>query len=158
MQPRSYKSHGSLKRTTIGDQTVFTLEFSLEDLHKLLGLQASSHEPLDNRQMYWNCSCRGHTSWLHIGFILRVLSTGHLQVLYSDHLLGATVLILCIYMRPVACQVDYYQATQAIQSILCCAYITTTVVIFIKMKTSSRSAHSHRLAAQIKRGRPGKRH
>jgi hypothetical protein len=36
--------------------------------------------------------------------------------------------ILSIYMGPVAHQVDYYQA---IQSILCCAYITTITVIFI---------------------------
>src|SRR5277367_5217570 len=38
---------------------------------------------------------------------------------------------LCIYMGPVARQVEYHQATQAIQSILCCAYITTFIVIFI---------------------------
>jgi hypothetical protein len=36
---------------------------------------------------------------------------------------------LCIYMGPVACQVEYNQAYQAIQSILCCAYITTIIVI-----------------------------
>ena len=86
------------------------------------------HDDLSSRlSICWSCSCRGHTSWLHIGFILRVLSKGHLRVLYSDHLLGATVLILSIYMGPVARQVDH----QAIQSILCCAYITTIVVIFI---------------------------
>jgi hypothetical protein len=32
-------------------------------------------------------------------------------------------------MGPVARQVDYHQAHQAIQSILCCAYITTIIVI-----------------------------
>ena len=38
---------------------------------------------------------------------------------------------LCIYIGPAASQVEYHQATQAIQSILCCAYITTISVIFI---------------------------
>jgi hypothetical protein len=38
---------------------------------------------------------------------------------------------LCIYMGPVARQVEHHQATQAIQSILCCAYVTTFIVIFI---------------------------
>jgi hypothetical protein len=39
---------------------------------------------------------------------------------YSGNLLGTTVLIiLSIYMGPVARQVDYYQA---IHSIICCAY------------------------------------
>jgi hypothetical protein len=50
----------------------------------------------------WNYSCRGYSSRLRIGFILRVLFTGPLRALYSDHLLGTTVLILSIYMRPVA--------------------------------------------------------
>jgi len=67
------------------------------------------------------------------GFSLRVLFTGSLygfsfRVLYSDNLFGTIVLILYIYMGLVARQVDH----QAIQSILCCAYITTITVIFIK--------------------------
>jgi hypothetical protein len=53
--------------------------------------------------MCWNYSCRDYSSRLHIGFILRVLFTGPLWALYSDHLLGTTVLILSIYMRQVAC-------------------------------------------------------
>jgi ABC-type cobalamin transport system permease subunit len=66
----------------------------------------------------------------HTGFILRVLFTGSLvRPYYSGYLLGATVLIiLSIYMGPVDPQVDYYYS---IQSILCCAYITTLLVIFI---------------------------
>jgi hypothetical protein len=103
----------------------------------------------------WNCSCRGHTSWLHNGtilrdystgslygfsprvlstgslhgFSLRVLSTGSLFGLFFGLFLGTTVLIiLSIYMGPVDPQVDHHQA---IQSILCCAYITTSPVIFI---------------------------
>jgi hypothetical protein len=36
---------------------------------------------------------------------------------------------MCIYIGPAARQVDHPQATEAIQSILCCAYITTTIVI-----------------------------
>jgi hypothetical protein len=39
---------------------------------------------------------------------------------------------LCIYIGPAARQVDYHQAYQAIQSILCCAYITTIIVISSK--------------------------
>jgi hypothetical protein len=90
----------------------------------------------------WNCSCRGHTSWLHngsilrvystgslYGFSLRVLSTGSLFGLFFGLFIGTTVLIiLSIYMGPVDPQVDHHQA---IQSILCCAYITTLPVIFI---------------------------
>jgi hypothetical protein len=69
------------------------------------------------------------TGSLH-GFSLRVLSTGSLFGLFFGLFLGTTVLIiLSIYMGPVDPQVDYHQA---IQSILCCAYITTIIVIFIK--------------------------
>jgi hypothetical protein len=90
----------------------------------------------------WNCSSCGHTSWLHNRSIIqvystgslyrfspRVLSTGSLFGLFFGLFLGTTVLIiLSIYIRPVDPQVDYYWA---IQSILCCAYITTIIVIFI---------------------------
>jgi hypothetical protein len=63
----------------------------------------------------------GYTSGLLYGFSLRVL--------YSGNLFGTTILIiLFIYMGPVARQIDYHQA---IQSILCCAYITILLVIFI---------------------------
>lgn len=31
--------HGCLKRTQIGNEIIFNLEFSLEDLHELLALQ-----------------------------------------------------------------------------------------------------------------------
>jgi hypothetical protein len=65
----------------------------------------------------WNCSCRGHTSWLHIGFTLRVLFTGSLygfilRVLYSVPLLGQLIRNYCThilskYMGPVALQVDH---------------------------------------------------
>jgi ABC-type Fe3+-siderophore transport system permease subunit len=74
-----------------------------------------------------------HTSGLFYGFSLRVLFTGSLvQPYYLGYLLGATVLsILSIYMGPVDPQVDYHQA---IQSILCCAYITITIVIFIRIR------------------------
>jgi hypothetical protein len=55
----------------------------------------------------WNCSCRGHTSWLHIGFTLRfslrVYLTGLLygfytRFLYSGNLFGTIVLIFCLYI------------------------------------------------------------
>jgi hypothetical protein len=73
----------------------------------------------------------GYTSGLFYGFSLRVL--------YSGYLLGTTVLIiLSIYMGPVARQVDYHQA---IQSILYCAYITT-IVIFI---TENRAPFSQEM-------------
>jgi hypothetical protein len=86
----------------------------------------------------------GYTMGLLYGSILRVLFTGSLygfslRVLFVGSLfgsffgvfLGTTVLIiLCLYMGPVDPQVDHYQA---IQSILCCAYITTIIAIFIKM-------------------------
>jgi hypothetical protein len=83
--------------------------------------------PVNGSGVCWNYSRRGRTGWLPIGFILRVLFTGSLvRPYYSGYLLGATVLIiLSIYMGPVDPQVDY----QAIQSILCCAYITTIIVI-----------------------------
>ena len=61
----------------------------------------------------------GYTSGLFYG-----LST---RFLFSGYLLGTTVLIiLSIYMGPVARQVDYYQA---IQYILCSVYITTIIVV-----------------------------
>jgi hypothetical protein len=64
----------------------------------------------------------GYTSGLFYGFSTRFP--------YSGYLLGTTVLIiLSIYMGPVACQVDYYQA---IQSILFCACITTNIVISLR--------------------------
>jgi hypothetical protein len=60
----------------------------------------------------------GYTSGLFYGFSLRFLFT---WPYYSGYLLGAAVLIiLSIYIGPVDPQVDYHQA---IQSILCCAYI-----------------------------------
>jgi hypothetical protein len=76
----------------------------------------------------------GYTTGLFYGFSLRILFTGSLygfstRFIYSGYLLGATVLIiLSIYMGPVARQVDDHKA---IQSILCCTYITTIIVIFI---------------------------
>jgi hypothetical protein len=42
--------HASLKRTTVEGNTVFTLEFSLQDLHDLLALQSSSRVQLNTRQ------------------------------------------------------------------------------------------------------------
>jgi hypothetical protein len=70
----------------------------------------------------------GYTTGLLYGSILRVLSTGSLFGLFFGLFLRTTVLIiLSIYMGPVDPQVDH----QAIQSILCCAYITTIIVIFI---------------------------
>jgi hypothetical protein len=69
----------------------------------------------------------GYTTGLFYGFSLRVLFTGDLRVLYSGNLFGTTVLIFCLYMGLVARQVDYHQENQAI--ILCCAYITTIIVI-----------------------------
>ena len=42
---------------------------------------------------------------------------------------AAALIILCIYRGSETLQV-HHQATQAIQSILCCAYITTLLVIF----------------------------
>jgi MFS family permease len=56
-----------------------------------------------NRRACWNCSCRGHTSWLHNGFTLRVYSTGLLygfytRFLYSGNLFGTIVLIFCLYI------------------------------------------------------------
>jgi hypothetical protein len=85
----------------------------------------------------WNYSCLA----THTGFILRVLFTGSLvRPYYSGYLLGATVLIiLSIYMGPVDSQVDHHQA---IQSILCCAYITTIIVIFIIPVTWFVCAHA----------------
>jgi hypothetical protein len=85
----------------------------------------------------------GYTRGLFYGFSLRVLFTSSLygfslRVLFEGSLfgsffglfLGTTVLIiLSIYMGPVDPQVNYHQA---IQSILCCAYITTLPVIFIR--------------------------
>jgi hypothetical protein len=56
----------------------------------------------------------------HIGFFTQFLSGFSTRPVYSGNLLGTTVLIiLSIYMGPVAPQVNYYQA---IHSILCCAY------------------------------------
>jgi len=66
----------------------------------------------------------GYTSGLFYRFSFRVLYT---RPYYSGYLLGTTILIiLSIYMGPVARQVDYHQA---IQSILCCAYITTITAL-----------------------------
>jgi hypothetical protein len=89
----------------------------------------------------------GYTMGLLYGSIIRVYSTGSLygfslRVLFVGSLfgsffgvfLGTTVLIiLSIYMGPVDPQVDYHQA---IQSILCCTYITTLPVIFITMSST----------------------
>jgi hypothetical protein len=74
----------------------------------------------------------GYTTGLLYGFSLRVLYSVH----FSGYLLGTTVLIiLSIYMGPVDPQVDYHQA---IQSILCCAYITTIIVIFISFQRDGK--------------------
>ena len=87
--------------------------------------------------IYWNYSCRGHIGWLHVsaflfGFFIRPF--------YSGYLPGTTVLIiLSIYMGPVARQVDYHLA---IPSILCCAYITTIIVIFISSIRWPTKGHS----------------
>jgi hypothetical protein len=77
----------------------------------------------------------GYTTGLFYGFSLRVPYGFSTRFIYSGYLLGTTVLIiLSIYMGPVARQVEDHQA---IQSILCCAYITTIIVIFIKIKPFS---------------------
>jgi hypothetical protein len=97
----------------------------------------------------------GYTTGLLYGFSLRVLFTGSLygfslRVLFTGSLYGFSLRVLftgslfgsffglftrnycthhlSIYMGPVDPQVDHHQA---IQSILCCAYITTLPVIFI---------------------------
>jgi hypothetical protein len=47
----------------------------------------------------WNCSCRGHTGWLHNGSIIRVYSTGLLygsilRVLSTGSLYGFSLRVL----------------------------------------------------------------
>jgi hypothetical protein len=94
-------------------------------------------------------SCRGQTAKLfpytgEAGVLdYRRCRSGLLSVLEHDDLSSRLSISLrifrvfgsikfnrmCIYMRPVARQVNYYQVYQAIQSILCCAYITTIIVI-----------------------------
>src|ERR1700730_15047278 len=65
-------------------------------------------------------SCRSHIEWLHISALFIDFSFRfYTRSFYSGYLLGTTVLIiLSIYMGPVARQVDDHQG---IQSILCCA-------------------------------------
>jgi hypothetical protein len=63
----------------------------------------------------------GYTSGLFYGFSLRVIYGFFIRAYFSELLYS-----VCLYMGPVARQVDYYQV---IQSILCCAYITTIIVI-----------------------------
>jgi hypothetical protein len=64
----------------------------------------------------------GYTLGLFYGFSIRAIYS---ELLYSS---------FCLYIWPVARQVDYHQATQAIQSNLCCAYITTIVIFITKHK------------------------
>jgi hypothetical protein len=88
----------------------------------------------------------GYTTGLFYGFSLRVLYGFSTRFIYSGHLLGTTVLIiLSIYMGPVARQVDH----QAIQSILCCAYITTIIAIFINFSVVSIYLGGKRKVAQM---------
>jgi hypothetical protein len=79
-------------------------------------------------------------------FSLRVLSTGSLFSIFFGLFLGTTVLIiLSIYIGLVDPQVNYYQA---IQSILCYAYITTIIAIFITKELWRRSGLSAEAAEQ----------
>jgi hypothetical protein len=67
-----------------------------------------------------------YTTGLLYGFYTRFL--------YSGNLFGTIVLIFCLYIGgqlPFKLIMKHFQA---ILSILCCAYITTTVVIFINTR------------------------
>jgi hypothetical protein len=61
------------------------------------------------------------------------------HIMYHQSLGSIEFSRLCIYMGPVARQVDYHQVTQGIQSSLCCAYITAFIVIFIKSFSRSEA-------------------
>jgi hypothetical protein len=67
-----YSDPGILKPIGVGCATIQKVEDSTYNGHDIIDVMAIV------QRLCWNCSCRGHTSWLHNGFILRVLFTGSL--------------------------------------------------------------------------------